>query len=77
MESFEVKVLGGTFQVEDLKPSDGQSLEEAEAMVTAAPPESWIIVLHDSFSDEEVDTLAMIDEEFEMQIVAVGRFRGE
>ena len=77
MESIDVKVLGGTFQIEDLKPSEGQSPEDLKAIIVAAPPESWIIVLHDSFSEEEVDTLAMIDEEFEMQIVAVGRFRGE
>ena len=77
MDSFDIKVLGGNFKVEELLPQEGQTEEEVREHIKTVTQDRWFVLLDDELTEDERDTLAVVDDDFEFQVVAAGQFQGD
>lgn len=77
MEPFTVRVLGGVFTVHRILPGPQGSTEALHETIRSLPPERWFVLLDDGVQGAPEDRLAIIDDQFEFQILAAGRFEGE
>lgn len=77
MESFDVEVLGGTFTVHELISQEETGQEPSIEFIRTVAPDRWFVMLDEKLSGDQRDTLALIDDNFEFQIMASGNFQGE
>ena len=77
MEPFTIRVLGGRFTVTRVVPEDDRPPMETIEMMLSIAPERWFVILDDPLSGEPRDALALIDDNFQFQTLAVGTFAGE
>ena len=77
MESFDVKVLGGTFTVQELIRQEVSGQVPSLEFIRTVPPDRWFVMLDENLSGDQRDTLALTDDDFEFQIMASGNFQGE
>ena len=71
---FPVKVLGGTFTVRQVLHGQWESRDDVLSVLRATPADRWFVMV----SDDEVgqqDSLAMLDDDLEIQIYALGVLR--
>ena len=73
---FQLRVLGGIFTVEEFVMEKGQSKDEFQKQMRGIPSDRWFVMLAED-DEKTPDTLAIIDDEFEFQIYAVGSFQNE
>ncbi|MBI3993213.1 MAG: hypothetical protein HY342_08060 [Candidatus Lambdaproteobacteria bacterium] len=73
---FQLRVLGGTFNVTELVMEKGQSKDEFQQHLKGIPSDRWFVMLAED-DEQAPDTLAIIDDEFEFQIYAIGSFQNE
>ena len=73
---FQLRVLGGMFTVEEFVMEEGQSKDEFHKHVKSIPSDRWFVMLAED-DEQAPDTLAIIDDDFEFQIYAVGSFQNE
>ena len=76
VESFPIKVLGGTFTVNEVVAEEGTPPEEAASKIKELPSERWFVLLAET-GDSQKDTLALIDDDVEFLVFATGVFQGE
>jgi hypothetical protein len=77
MQPFTIRVLGGQFTVLEIVPRDDRSPAELIDLMLSIPPERWFVVLDEDSEMRPRDALALIDDEFQFQTLAVGTFQGE
>ena len=71
VEPFQVKVLGGEFQVSEVLVDENTSNEQTIATITTTPEERWFVMAGEEREDQK-DALAIIDDNMEFQIMAFG-----
>ena len=71
VDSFSVKVLGGTFRVNELLLGENESSQQVSAAITTTPEERWFVMVAEE-SEENRDALAVIDDQMEFQLMAYG-----
>ena len=76
VEPFKLQVLGGEFTVQELVLQDDQDQAEFQASLMDIPSDRWFVMLAEGEENTQ-DTLAIIDDNFEFQIYAVGSFENE
>ncbi len=77
MDSFDVKVLGGVFTVHELVDAEVTGQKPTLEFIRTVTPDRWFVMLDEKISGDQRDTLALIDDNFEFQIMASGNFQGE
>ena len=76
VESFNVKVLGGTFYVSEVNLENGQTPQDQVRTIREIPEDRWFVMASDDDSDH-LDSLAIIDDELEFRIYARGHLEQE
>lgn len=71
VEQFRLGILGGTFTVMEVIIEDDQTAEDALNLIQSTASERWFVILADSEGTTQ-DVLALIDDEYEFQFVALG-----
>lgn len=76
---FQVKVLGGTFNVTEIRVGAGESTEQVIASLTTTSEDRWFVMAAEETegAEAQMDTLAIIDDNMEFQIVAQGQLQPE
>ncbi len=77
MQPFTIKVLGGSFTVQEISPQDEASEQETVDLMMTISPDRWFVILDENPGGESRDALALIDDELQFQSLAVGNFEGE
>ena len=77
MQPFTIRVLGGEFTVLEIVRQDDRPPAEIIGMMLSIPPERWFVVLDEDSEMRPRDALALIDDDFQFQTLAVGTFHGE
>lgn len=75
VERFRLAVVGGTFTVAEVVLAPGQSAAQAVASIRAEPAERWLVMAADAAAGK--DALALIDDAYECQIIALGSLQPE
>lgn len=68
----QVNVLGGVFQVTEVLVGEGDSAEMVMAAITTMPEERWFVMVAGE-SEAQQDSLAVIDDDMEFQVLAYGQ----
>jgi len=68
---FVVRVSGGTFHISELVLGPGDSAEQLQADIRTVDEDRWFVMVSES-PEESMDSLAMIDDQLEFQVVARG-----
>jgi len=76
VESFNVKVLGGTFYVSEVNLENGQMPQDLVRTIREIPEDRWFVMASDDDSDH-LDSLAIIDDDLEFRIYARGHLEQE
>ncbi len=76
VDSVSIKVLGGTFTLVELVLGTDQTAEDAVQTIRDVPAERWFVIVAEN-EVENRDTLALIDDDLEFHIHAMGRFQKE
>ena len=76
VESFNVKVLGGTFYVSEVNLENGQMPQDLVRAIREIPEDRWFVMASDDDSDH-LDSLAIIDDDLEFRIYARGHLEQE
>jgi len=71
VESFSIKVLGGTFHVSEVSLEVAASAAERIRILRELPEDRWFVMASDDDSDH-LDSLAIIDDDMEFRIYARG-----
>jgi hypothetical protein len=77
MEPFTIRVLGGHFTVREIVPQEDRSRARMIDMMLSIPPERWFVLLDEQSESGPRDSLALIDDLFQFQTLAIGTFSGE
>ena len=76
VEGLTVPVLGGRFHIEEIMLEKGQSEEEIRKLIEQTAMDRWFVMLSEGMDGEE-DVLAIIDDMFEFQSIALGTLENE
>jgi len=76
IKPFQLPVLGGTFTIQEFVMDRNQSRDEFGKFIKNIPSDRWFVMLAEE-DESGPDTLAVIDDQFEFQIHAVGSFQHE
>jgi len=76
VESFNVKVLGGTFYVSEVNLENGQLAQDLVRTIREIPEDRWFVMASDDDTDH-LDSLAIIDDDLEFRIYARGHLEQE
>lgn len=71
---FPVRVLGGTFVVKEIMLGKSESREQVLSLIHATAEDRWFVMVSDD-AGGEMDALAMLDDDLEVQIYAHGVLR--
>lgn len=71
VESYSVKVLGGTFHVKEVLVEDGGSPEEVTAIIKGTSEDLWFVMAAEDTA-EQTDSLALIDDDLDFKVCALG-----
>lgn len=74
VETFSVPVSGGTFYVSEVFLAPGENREEVIAFIRNTPEDRWFVMVSEN-PDDALDSLAMIDDNLEFQILARGQLK--
>jgi hypothetical protein len=77
VEPFQLRVLGGNFTVSELVLDVGEPQEAFMSHLRDIPADRWFVMVAEEEREDSQDTLAVIDDNFEFQIYAVGTFVNE
>ncbi len=77
MQPFTIRVLGGSFTVQEVLSQNGPSEQETIDLMMTIPPDRWFVILDENPGGESRDALALIDDDLQFQSLAVGNFEGE
>lgn len=77
VEPFRLQVLGGSFTVSELVLNEGEPQEAVMAHLREIPADRWFVMVAEEEREDSSDTLAVIDDNFEFKIYAVGTFVNE
>jgi hypothetical protein len=77
MQPFTIRVMGGRFTVHQIVPRDDRSQAEMMDLLLSVPPERWFVTLNEAAGGEARDALALIDDQFAFQTLALGTFQGD
>jgi hypothetical protein len=76
VESFSLPVVGGTFVVAEVVLSPGQDVRQAIDAIRSQPVERWLVMTAADV-DPDADALALINDAYECQVVALGALHGD
>lgn len=76
VDRFKLGVLGGMFTVTEILPEDDQSTEDCLNSIHSIPADRWFVILADSEGTTQ-DVLALINDEYEFQFVALGTLESD
>jgi hypothetical protein len=76
VEAFSLPVVGGTFVVAEVLIAPGQDARQAVDSIRSQPAERWL-VMASTEHDPGADALALINDAYECQVVALGSLRAE
>ncbi len=76
VERFPLAVVGGTFTVAEVLLGPGQTPLQAVASIRGEPAERWLVMAAAEHG-EGADALALINDAYECQVVALGRLQAE
>ncbi len=74
--SFQIKVLGGGFKITEVMVNEEESTETVTASISTTSEDRWFVMAAED-SESGQDTLAIIDDNMEFQIVALGQLLPE
>ena len=69
---FSVEVLGGSFTVQEILLEDGQDPNEQVATIKATPEDRWFVMVSEDAASPQ-DSLAMIDDNLNFHVYALGQ----
>ncbi|MEE8434718.1 MAG: hypothetical protein V3S64_08020 [bacterium] len=73
---FQIKVLGGVFKITEVRVEGDESTETVVASITTTSEDRWFVMAAEDLETGQ-DTLAIIDDNMEFQIVAQGQLLPE
>ena len=76
VEKFSLPVVGGTFVVAEVMLPPGQNAGQIVDSIRSQPMERWLVMTA-SENGLQSDALAIINDAFECQVVALGSLRTE
>jgi hypothetical protein len=76
VERFRLAVVGGTFTVTEVMLTPGQSAAQAVEAILGEPAERWLVMAA-AEQGAGADSLALINDAYECQIVALGSLQPE
>ena len=71
VESFSIKVLGGSFHVSEVCLTETETAQQIVKIIQELPEDRWFVMASDDESDH-MDSLAVIDDDLEFRIYARG-----
>ena len=74
VDTFTVKVIGGTFHIREVMVSEDSGLDTVQETIRATAEDQWFVMTSED-SGEPMDSLAMIDENLEFQVFARGNLQ--
>ena len=77
IEPFQLRVLGGSFTVSKLVLDEDEPQDAFLSHLREIPPDRWFVMVAEEEGEDASDTLAVIDDNFQFQIYAVGTFVNE
>ena len=74
VSGFALRVIGGVFTVAEVLLSSGQDTGQVVESIRSQPSDRWL-VMASSNQGPEADALALINDAFECQVVALGSLK--
>ncbi len=74
VEPFSVSVSGGAFHISQVMVDEGQPLDEVVSLIKGTEEDRWFVMVSEN-PDVESDSLAMIDDLLEFQVLARGHLK--
>lgn len=74
VEPFSVSVSGGDFYINQVLVDEGQSPDEVVSLIKGTEEDRWFVMVSEN-PDAESDSLAMIDDLLEFQVLARGNLK--
>lgn len=71
VEPFSVTVSGGAFHINQVLVDEGQPPDEVVTLIKGTEEDRWFVMVSEN-PDVESDSLAMIDDRLEFQVLARG-----
>lgn len=73
VDTFRLKVMGGTFTVAEVMLAPGQNPGQAVESIRSQPADRWLVLA--AGQGATADALALIDDAYECQVVALGNLK--
>lgn len=74
VDAFALRVLGGVFTVAEVLLAPGQNAGQAVESIRSQPSDRWLVMAA-ADQGQQADALALINDAFECQVVALGSLK--